>query len=218
MSGRPLLVTDCDEVLLHMVTPFRDWLHEEKNIEFRYDGADFSKALVDRSSGETVAQAEIWALLNGFFDGQMHRQGAIAGAVESISRISEVADVVILTNLLDHRQQSRSDQLRAHGIDFPVVCNQGPKGEPLRRILDEYRPAVALFIDDLPQHHQSAAEHAPECWRLHMIGEVALAPHVACAEERGHAHARIDDWDSALPWILARLEEGVPAPLLETAN
>ena len=24
--SRPLLITDCDEVLLHMVAPFRDWL------------------------------------------------------------------------------------------------------------------------------------------------------------------------------------------------
>ena len=24
--SRPLIVTDCDEVLLHMVVPFRDWL------------------------------------------------------------------------------------------------------------------------------------------------------------------------------------------------
>ena len=28
-TGRPLVVTDCDEVLLHMVAPFRDWLGEE---------------------------------------------------------------------------------------------------------------------------------------------------------------------------------------------
>jgi hypothetical protein len=42
--------------------------------------------------------------------------------------------------------------------------------------------------------------------RLHLCGEPLLAPHIACAHEAGHAHARIDDWDRALPWLLERLE------------
>ncbi|MFM2410423.1 MAG: hypothetical protein RL481_1251, partial [Pseudomonadota bacterium] len=32
--NRPLLVSDCDEVLLHMVVPFRDWLDEVHHIHF----------------------------------------------------------------------------------------------------------------------------------------------------------------------------------------
>jgi len=27
-----------------------------------------------------------------------------------------------------------------------------------------------------------------------------------------HAHARIDHWDEALPWILDKLASGAPAP------
>ena len=42
---RPLLVTDCDEVLLYMVAPFRAWLDEEHDIEFDFSGGDFAKAL-----------------------------------------------------------------------------------------------------------------------------------------------------------------------------
>ena len=45
----------------------------------------------------------VWDLLNGFFDTEMGRQQAIDGAVEAINRLREHADVVILTNLLDHR-------------------------------------------------------------------------------------------------------------------
>ena len=209
---KALLVTDCDEVLLHMVSPFRDWLNEEKSIDFNFAGGDFAKALVDRDTGETVEQARIWALLNEFFDGQMDRQQPIAGAVASILAIADFANVVVLTNLLDHRRESRADQLQAVGLDFPVVCNQGGKGEPLKKIIDEYQPDIAIFVDDLPQHHQSAAEHAPDCWRLHFIGEAAIAPHIACAEVAGHAHARIDTWDEALPWIMEKIEAGIGAP------
>lgn len=211
-AKKALLITDCDEVLLHMVSPFREWLDEEKAIDFNFAGGDFAKALIDRDSGETVEQARIWALLNEFFDGQMARQYPIAGAVQSVLAIAEIANVVVLTNLLDHRRESRAAQLQAVGLNFPVICNQGGKGEPLKKIIDEYQPDIAVFIDDLPQHHESAARHAPDCWRLHLIGEAAIAPHIACAETAGHAHARIDNWDEALPWIMDKIEAAAPAP------
>ena len=31
---RPLIITDCDEVLLHMVVPFRQWLDEAHDVHF----------------------------------------------------------------------------------------------------------------------------------------------------------------------------------------
>lgn len=214
---RPLLVTDCDEVLLYMVAPFRAWLDEEHDIEFDFSGGDFAKALIDRKTREAVEPGVIWPLLNGFFDTEMHRQMPIPGAVEALKTISERADIVVLTNLNDHRQQARSDQLARFGVHHQVVCNQGPKGEPLRRIIDQHAPSVAIFVDDLPQHHESAAEHAPDVWRLHMVGEAALAPHIACAADAGHAHARIDSWHEALDWVLERFATGVSAPEIQTA-
>ena len=101
--SRPLVITDCDEVLLHMVAHFRDWLGEAHDIEFAFDAPDFTTALTRRESGETVEQKEIWRLLNGFFDTEMERQQPIAGAVEAYGTLTEKADVVVLTNLLDHR-------------------------------------------------------------------------------------------------------------------
>ena len=64
-----------------------------------------------------------------------------------------------------------------------------------------------VFIDDLSQHHNSAREIVPDTLRLHLCGEPGLAPHIACGAKAGDAHARIDRWDDALPWILERLEE-----------
>jgi FMN phosphatase YigB (HAD superfamily) len=210
VSGRPLIVSDCDEVLLHMVAPFRDWLGEAHGIEFSMANGDFGQALRVQDTGELVQGPEIWRLLNLFFDTEMHRQRPIAGAVEGVARLAEHADVVILTNLGDHRQEPRAKQLRDVGIDARVFTNQGPKGPALQAILEEYRPSHAVFIDDLPQHHGSVAELLPDVTRLHLCGEPLLAPHIACAHKLGHAHARIDDWERALPWLIERLE-GVTA-------
>ena len=217
VPSRPLLVTDCDEVLLYMVAPFKAWLDEEHDIDFDFSGGDFAKALIDRKTREAVKPGDIWPLLSAFFDTEMHRQTPIAGAVEALQAIAEHADIVVLTNLMDNRQQARSEQLARFGLHHRVVCNQGPKGEPLKRIVEEHNPSVAIFVDDLPQHHESAAEHVPHVWRLHMVGEEGLAPHIACAADAGHAHARIDRWDAALAWILERFAVGAPAPGIQAA-
>lgn len=199
---RPLLITDCDEVLLYMVTHFRDWLAEAQGVSFEFAGDDFVRAMRYRESGEPVLHEEIWRLLNTFFDGQMHRQTPVEGAAEAIRSIREHADVVVLTNLKDFRQEARARQLAEHGIELRVFTNQGPKGPALRAILDEYRPSRAVFVDDLSQHHISVGEVAPHVRRLHLCAERRIAPHIACAHKAGHAHARIDDWAGALPWLL----------------
>jgi hypothetical protein len=159
-----------------------------------------------------VERGRVWDLLNGFFDTEMHRQQAIDGAVEAINRLTEVADVVILTNLLDHRAGPRTAQLKAVGIDAPVYTNQGGKGEALGRILDEYKPSVAVFVDDLGHQHDSVGELFPEVWRLHFVGEPLLWERVNPSKA---AHARLDRWTDAEHWIRDRLVANAPAPALE---
>ncbi|MBX7494167.1 HAD family hydrolase [Qipengyuania sp. 1NDW9] len=205
--SRPLIISDCDEVLLYMVAPFKDWLAETQGVEFRMSGNDFSQALRWQDSGEVLAPEQIWKMLGGFFDTEMHRQNPIPGAIEGINTLAEEADVVILTNLVDKRQEMRREQLAGHGLNARVFTNQGPKGPALQNILAEYRPSKAIFIDDLAQHHRSARETISEITTLHLCGEPMLAPHIDCAHTSGHADARIDSWDEALPWLRGQLEK-----------
>ena len=199
---RPLLITDCDEVLLHMVSHFRDWLGEAHEVDFAFETGQFAEALTDRRSGEALGADRVWPLLDGFFKEEMHRQTLVPGALDALGRIGEVADIVILTNLGDHAHPWRVDQLARHGISHEVVCNQGGKGVPARAIVERHNASRAVFVDDLPVHHASVAKHAPEIFRLHMVAEPKLAPVVPPAE---HAHARIDDWPTASDWIIERL-------------
>jgi len=203
--SRPLVISDCDEVLLHMVGPFRDWLAEAHGIQFDMSGGDFHRSMKRVGCDEPLELEEIWRHLSGFFDNEMHRQYPIPGSVAAVAALAEHADVVVLTNLQDHHRDSRARQLADHGINLRVFTNQGPKGPALKAILDEYGPSRAVFIDDLAQHHGSVADIAPHVDRLHLCGEPMIAPHISCAHKSGHAHARIDTWEHALPWLLARL-------------
>jgi len=204
---KPLIISDCDEVLLHMVAHFRDWLGESQGVTFAMESNNFAKAMRWSDSDEPVGERDIWRLLGGFFDTEMDRQLPIEGAVAGINALAEHADVVILTNLTDARQERRTRQLADHGINARVFTNQGPKGPALAAILEEYQPVRAVFIDDLPQHHKSAAELVPHVRRLHLCGEPMLSPLIDCAHQAGDAHARIDRWAEATPWLIDQLHQ-----------
>lgn len=206
--SRPLLITDCDEVLLHMVSHFGAWVDEAHGMEFALESGDFVNSLKHRDTGAVVGREEVWPLLDGFFATEMHRQTLVPHAREALVAIGEHAEIVVLTNLGDHCHAGRVAQLEAVGIRHRVVCNQGGKGRPVARLIEEYRPTVTVFVDDLPIHHASVAKHAPSVWRLHMVAEPRLAPGIPAAPE---AHARIDDWADAEPWVIAKLRAGAPA-------
>jgi hypothetical protein len=201
--ARPLIVTDCDEVLLHMVVPFRAWLDEAHHIHFDFS-SPFEEALRHKASGDPVERAHLWALLGGFFETEMHRQTPIAGAVETMAAFAERADIVIVTNIGEEQAAARTDQLHAVGLPYPVIGNRGGKGPVVARLIAQRRPSLTLFIDDLESNHASVAADAPQAWRLQFVGEPEIAPHAPSATD---AHIRLDDWPSARRWIEAKLDE-----------
>ena len=201
--SRPLLITDCDEVLLHMVSHFGDWVREVKGYDFDPEGGDFSNTLKYRDTGKPLAREDVWPLLDGFFETEMHRQTLVPGAREALAALSEQADIVVLTNLSHHFNAARAIQLSGHGITHRVETNQGGKGDPVARLVAEFSPRVTVFVDDLSLHHSSVAKHAPDVWRLHMIAEPFIAAKTPPAKD---AHARIDTWNEALGWIRDRFQ------------
>ena len=211
--SRPLLITDCDEVLLHMVRHFGTWLGEAHDMDFSIPHGDFDKRITRRNGGgEPLTTDEMWALLGGFFPAEMHRQTLVPHAAEALATLGEGADIVVLTNLTDQCRQPRLDQLAAFGIRHRVECNQGGKGRAVAALVAEYAASVTVFVDDLESNHASVARHAPGVHRLQLVAEPELAPTVPTAPD---AHARLDDWREAQGWIAHRFAAGVPAPLEE---
>jgi hypothetical protein len=206
---RPLLVTDCDEVLLHMVSHFGEWLAETRGYSFDLGAPGFREALRG-ADGKPVPEHEVWPLLDQFFESEMHRQNVVPGAAEALAEISAHADIVVLTNIGDDYEAGRVEQLERFGIRHRVLCNRGGKGPPIVDLIGAMRPSATVFVDDLAVHHQSVASHAPQVWRLHMIAEPKLA---AATPPAPFAHARIDGWAEATQWILARFADGPAHPI-----
>ena len=70
--NRPLIISDCDEVLLHMMVPFRQWLDEAHRIHFTF-GTAFEEAFRHKDSRDPVARELVWDLL-----GECPRRKSIA--------------------------------------------------------------------------------------------------------------------------------------------
>ena len=182
----PLVVTDCDEVLLHMVRHFRDWLGRAHGVDFALEGNPFVQSMRRRDSDTDMSEEEVWGLLGGFFDTEMDTQTPIPGAVEAINELQREADVVVLTNLLDSRNEDRTRQLRSLGIEAPVYTNQGPKGDALARILGRIRGARARCSSTIsPSTINPPPRSSPHVHRLHFCGEPAIAPHVPARSKPG---------------------------------
>ena len=131
--SRPLLITDCDEVLLHMVSPFAGYLDEAHDIDFDPASGDFS-AVYRRSDGSQLAHHEVWPLLDRFFNEEMHRQQPVPGAVEALEEIGAVADIRRLardraTLRLQLRHDIPQDVLRSrHQHDLRTGPRCRPRG------------------------------------------------------------------------------------------
>jgi hypothetical protein len=204
MSGRPLLVTDCDEVILHMVSHFADWVAEAHDMSFDLSSAGLSRRAA-RARRPAGGADRVWPLLDGFFAGEMHRQNLVPGAAEALAEISDHADIVILTNIGDEYEAGRVEQLERFDIRHRVLCNRGGKGRPVLELIEAMGPKRDFVHRRSRRPPRIGRQPRPQVWRLHMIAEPRLAAHTPPAP---HAHARIDTWDEAVPWILERLRGG----------
>ena len=199
---RPLVITDCDGVLLEFVAPFVAYLDSVHDLTLRLDTFALT-GNVRRRDGTVVAPAKFPPLLDGFFTTHMPTQTPVPGAAAALAELAEWCDVVVLTNLADHHALRRTEELAALVMPYRVIGNHGAKGAPIAALLAEFAPSAAVFIDDLPPNHSSARDHAPHIHRVHMVAEASLRTLIPAAPD---ADVRIDDWHLALPHIATFLK------------
>ena len=202
MTARPLIITDCDEVLMHFAIPFTAYLDTEHAMDLKFASFSLAGSIRKRACGSTLQQAEVEPLIDGFFATHISTQTPVPGAVAALASLAVHCDIVVLTNVKDAVRLDRSNELTRHGMPYRVIPNQGGKGGPVAALAAERPEAEIVFIDDLPPHHTSVAKHAPRVHRLHMVADPQLQGLLPPAPD---AHARIDDWFGAEIWIRDRL-------------
>lgn len=188
-EGRPLVITDADEVLFLFVQGFEAYLEDNG---FYLDLSSFALVgNIRRADTEEMAPVEdAKALLDGFFRDRTETMTPVPGAAEALAALAERAQVVVLSNLPDSSRGAREKALALAGMPYPVVANTGLKGPAVRHMADRVRAPV-YFLDDIPHNHTSVAQAAPDVQRVHFIADPRLARLIGPAE---HCHHRVDDW------------------------
>ncbi|MEM8755185.1 MAG: HAD family hydrolase, partial [Pseudomonadota bacterium] len=131
------------------------------------------------------------------------RQPAIDGAAAALSRLAGDAQVLVLTNAPAKMRADRLANLAGHGVDYPLVMNEGGKGRALAW-LAERSGAPVIFVDDSAAQHGSAAKHAAAVTRVHLVGSELLKPIVGRVDVAHHHPA---DWREAERTIRAALDD-----------
>lgn len=200
--GKPLIVSDCDEVLMQFIAGLELYL-ETQGLWLDLRSFALSGNVRRRDTGEPVPAAEMPELLKSFFASSTHSLIAVPGAAEALKALSARAQIVVLTNVPSSDRETRAKNLAAHGMDYPVIANKGLKGGAVKR-LAELVEAPVVFLDDIPHNIASvAAAHAPT-HRVHFIADPRLAKLLGPSE---HCHFHTTDWAPAHDFISARLEE-----------
>jgi hypothetical protein len=174
-KDRPLVICDVDEVVVHFTRAFEGYLAERA---LYLDTSSFAlSGNIRRSEGDVpLLQDEIMQLIDGFFAERTEELDAIDGAVESLTALADTAEIVMLTNLPHHAREKRITNLRKHGLDFPCITNNGPKGPAISH-LTAGRNLPVVFIDDSPNFIASSYQHAPHVHLVHFLHDERFSRH-----------------------------------------
>ena len=199
---RPLILCDADEVLLCFMHLFEEFLHKQ-NLYFTWRNYSLDGNILKKNNDQPISKNMVRKLLLDFYSANCAKLEPVPRASESLNRLSEKADVIILTNIWKQYKTIRERQLNGYNLNYPVICNIGAKG-PAVAWITKSRNAPAYFIDDSSKHHTSVAHHAPSVLRIHFIAECRLAYLEKPAE---NANFRTDTWSSASIIIERDLEQ-----------
>lgn len=191
--GRPLVISDADEVIVHFAGPLESYL---KARGYHVDFKDYRlQGSIRRAADGTVLPlAEIIPLVDAFFADEVENQPPVTGAIDALNQLGERAQVVVLTNLPDDFRARRARAFGRHGLHAPVIANTGLKGAPVRA-LAEIVQAPVIFIDDTEPHIRSVASHVPDSYRVHFVANARLAALQGPAPD---SHHRSDCWTATL--------------------
>lgn len=202
-TGRPLVICDVDEVIVHFTRDFEDYIAAH-GLWLDTSSFALNGNIRHRESNTPAPDAQVAELIGNFFEERTRHMQEIDGAVPALLAIGEQADVVLLTNLPHTAGDHRRENLKSHGLPFPVVTNSGPKG-PAIRDLTARAGKPAVFVDDSPAFIASAHQYAPEVHLIHFLHDQRFARHI---EPLDYVALRTASWDEARPFILELVTTG----------
>lgn len=186
---KPLVICDVDEVVVHFIRDFEDFISAEK-LGLKHGNPSEPYVLFETSTNNSISLTRVNDLIDNFFIQRTRTMKSIVGAVEGLQSLASNATVVMLTNLPHSAGDDRRDNLASLGLDYPVITNSGPKGPAILNIARRTKAPV-IFIDDSQHFIQSAFDHAPHVHLVHFLHDERFSKFVP---ELDYVSLRSDNW------------------------
>ncbi|WP_439814754.1 hypothetical protein [Zavarzinia sp. CC-PAN008] len=199
-TGRPLIISDADEVLFRFAEGFEQFL-AANDYEIDFSTPRLAGNIRDLNTNQIIQGEGTKRLLDAFFRERTAHLDPVDGAADALSGLSARAQVVVLSNCPLGSRDDRIAALERHGMPYPVIANVGTKGPAVRHMADRVQAPV-FFLDDIPSNHHSVKLLAEESIRMHFVADPRLARMITPSED---AHVRTDDWPAARAYIEERL-------------
>jgi len=190
--SRALVVTDADEVLVRFGVGMEAFLTAQ-GLYYDWTAFHFEGTIRKISDDQAIPNHAVAEVRDRFLEECIYDLPEVPGAAAALARIAAHAQIVVLTNISHTARKARRDSLRRLGIDHPVVTNVGGKGHAVRDLAAQVN-AATIFVDDLPEHHESVALHAPDVHRIQFIEDPRLEKLVGTAR---HSNHRTETWSDA---------------------
>lgn len=197
----PLIVTDCDEVLMQFLVGLETYL-ATKDLWLDLQSFALTGNIKHRESNEVVAAEKVQGLLKDFFATSTEKLLPVPGAAEALKSLSDRAQIVVLTNVPLSDKVARTKHLASEGMDYPVIANKGLKGGAVRRMAERVNAPV-FFLDDIPHNIAAVAKAHDACHLLHFIADKRLANLMGAAAD---SHFHTSDWTEAHNFISSQLD------------
>ncbi|MCB1741156.1 MAG: hypothetical protein KDK91_12350 [Gammaproteobacteria bacterium] len=190
-AGRPLLISDADEVLFEFMATFVSHI-EALGLYFDWKSFALTGNIRRPTDHGALSPAEVRRLINEFFAERTESIPPVAGAAAALAELAgSGVQVLVLSNLPLAQRDDRARALARHGMDYPLIANTGLKG-PAVRALAARVDAPTAFIDDIAHHHSSVATHARHVRRLHFTSHPRLRALQGAVDD---AHYQVSSWD-----------------------
>lgn len=204
--GRPLIVTDADGVLLQFTGCFARWL-ECRGLCLDLTSYRLEGAIRRQDDKSLLLAVECLALVEEFRE-DLDSLDAVEGACEALAELSEVASIVVLSNVNAVQAKARLRNFAKLGISYPLIANDSgggylaDKGAAVRALSRHVR-AKTFFIDDIPSNLADVAKSAPDVTLVHVVESEPLRQMLGNGFP-AHCHAK--DWAEAKAFILGCLK------------
>ena len=197
---RPLLVLDVDDVVLEFIRPFPHFL-KSRGYGLTLASFRLTGNIAETASGRLIEQPEVTALLGDFFDTQADWQSITDGAAETLARLGNRAEIIMLTAMPHRHRAVRRAHLDALGLSYPLLTTEMAKGPAVARLRGKSgRPVV--FVDDQPHNLASVRESVADASLFHLMADNSLRAFLPPVPDD---IVVVEDWHAAMPKIATAL-------------